>query len=97
MKSSRWHGIVVSGVLFSVSLDAAAACVCRCVNGNVQAICQSAIDVQPICSPQVCPVVPPSVAPIQAPRVPPVGTKTCNQEQIFNPNTSKYEWRTVCR
>jgi hypothetical protein len=53
--------------------DAFAGCVCRCVNGSVQAICSSTLDIQPICAPQICPIVPPSIAPIQTPTIPPIG------------------------
>ncbi len=77
--------------------DAAANCVCRCVNGEVRALCSSSIDVQPVCPPQVCQVTPPSVTPIQVPRVPPIGTKSCRQAQVLNPRTGQYEWREVCQ
>lgn len=77
--------------------DATADCVCRCINGEVRALCSSAIDLQPICSPQVCPITPPSIAPIQQPYVPPVGTTNCRQAQVQNPRTGQYEWREVCR
>ena len=94
------HLMIAVAMLFgSVVLgnDAAATCVCRCVNGSVQALCSSSIDVPPICAPQVCPITPPSVAPIQAPRVPPIGTTIRRQAQVFNQRTGQYEWREVCR
>lgn len=74
-----------------------ARCVCRCVNGDVKALCDSALEVPPICAPQVCPITPPSVQPIEPPRVPPIGTKECRQEQVYNSYTRRYEWKTVCR
>lgn len=77
--------------------DAGAACVCRCVNGEMRPICSSSIDLPPICPPTVCPITPPSVAPIQAPQVPPIGTTACRQAQVYNPSTGQYEWREVCR
>lgn len=86
----------VFGVL-SASVDANAACVCRCVNGEVQALCSSSIDLPPICAPQLCPITPPSIAPIQAPRIPPIGTTQCRQAQVLNPRTGQHEWREVCR
>ncbi len=76
---------------------AAAECVCRCVNGVAQPLCRSTMDLPPICSPQVCPIVPPSIAPIPAPRIPPIGTKECRQEQVYNPATKQYEWKSVCK
>jgi len=83
--------------LASLSTSANAACVCRCVNGEVRALCSSSIDLPPICPPTVCPITPPSVAPIQAPRIPPIGTTVCRQAQVVNPHTGRYEWREVCR
>ena len=76
---------------------ASADCVCRCVNGQVQALCRSSLDIQPICAPQVCQVVPPSIEPIATPRVPPIGTSSCRQVQVQNPVTRQYEWKEVCR
>jgi hypothetical protein len=72
-------------------------CVCRCVDGSVQALCSSALDMRPICAPQICPIVPPSIAPIQTPMIPPIGTQHCRQVQVVNPITTRYEWRTVCQ
>ncbi len=77
--------------------DAAANCVCRCVNGEMQPLCSNAVDLPPICPPQVCAITPPSIAPIPQPRVPPIGTTNCRQAQVQNPRTGQYEWRTVCR
>jgi hypothetical protein len=96
MKHGPLEAVAFCGALLSVPIAASAACICRCVNGNVQAICQRAIDAQQSCSPQACPIPPPAVAPIAAPRVPPIGTKTCSNEQVYNPNTNRYEWRNVC-
>jgi hypothetical protein len=75
---------------------ARADCVCRCVDGEVQAVCRNAIDLPPICAPSVCPVVPPSIAPISTPRIPPLGTSSCRQAQVLDPRTRRYEWRQLC-
>jgi hypothetical protein len=77
--------------------DAFAGCVCRCVNGSVQAICSSTLDIQPICAPQICPFVPPSITPIQPPSIPPIGTTSCAPVQVLNPRTNQYEWQRVCQ
>lgn len=74
-----------------------ASCVCRCVNGNMQPLCTSSIDLPPICPPTVCGIVPPSLAPLQPPQLPPLGTSRCEQRQVQNPATGRYEWREVCR
>ena len=72
-------------------------CVCRCVDGQVKALCQSSIDLKPICAPQVCQIVPPSLKPIQPPTLPPLGTKSCEQKQVLNPSSGRYEWKSICR
>ena len=83
--------------LWNLSNNSGAACVCRCVGGEVKALCSSSIDLPPICSPQICPITPPSIAPIQSPRVPPLGTTGCRMAQVLNPQTGQYEWREICR
>jgi hypothetical protein len=89
-------------IAFAVALgvltpDASAACVCRCVNGQMQPLCSSTLDLPPICPPTLCPLVPPSIAPIAPPALPPLGTTYCSQQQVLNPYTRQYEWRRVCR
>ena len=86
--------LLMAGLLAGV---ANASCVCRCVNGEVRALCESTIDLPPICPPKICPIVPPSIEPIQKPTLPPIGTKECRQVQVLNPDTNRYEWRTVCQ
>ncbi len=89
---------LVAGIFVALfSEPSSADCVCRCVNGQMQPLCQNAIDLPPICPPTVCGITPPSIAPIQPPRVPPIGTTNCRQAQIQNPRTGQYEWREVCR
>jgi hypothetical protein len=75
---------------------ASAECECACVNGTVQAICQSAIDLQPICAPTICPITPPAVTPIMAPQVPPIGTSQCAPRQVYDPATGQYVWQDLC-
>ena len=74
-----------------------AACQCRCVNGQVTALCNSTLEIPPICAPQICPIVPPSIQPIPKPDLPPLGTTSCTQAQVFNPSTGRYEWQRVCK
>ena len=87
---------VLLGV-FAMPDTADARCECRCVNGQVVPLCDSAIDIPPICPPRVCPIVTPSVDPIDLPRVPPVGTRGCRSEQVYDSATGGYVWREVCR
>lgn len=72
-------------------------CVCRCIGGEMRPVCQSPMEMPPICPPAVCPIVPPSIAPIGVPLVPPVGTTQCAPRQVLNPYTNQYEWKTICR
>ena len=89
-------GLMVSGSLLGTT-EAHADCVCRCVSGEMTPICSSSIDLPPICPAQICPITPPSIAPIPSPRVPPVGTRECRPEQVLNPYTGRYEWKSICR
>jgi hypothetical protein len=73
-----------------------ARCVCRCVNGAVEPICESPLDLPPICSLQICPLVPPAVTPIAPLTIPPVGTTSCQMQQVLDPATGQYEWRQLC-
>jgi hypothetical protein len=83
-------------LLSSSSGEAIAACQCACVNGGVQAICQSTMDLPPLCSPTLCPLTPPALAPLNPPHLPPLGTSQCRPRQVFDPNLGRYVWRELC-
>ncbi len=85
-------------VVFAVWLTAecGAACVCRCVDGEIQPLCDSSIDLPPICPITVCAMAPSSIKPIHPLGNLPIGTSQCSQRQILNPITRQYEWRSVC-
>jgi hypothetical protein len=88
--------VLVSIALAGFATAAVADCECKCVDGQVKAVCSSSIDLEPICGPRVCPITPPSVTPIQRPVVPPIGTDTCQQRQVYNEYTHQYEWKEIC-
>ena len=90
----RIFGFAISGLVGPGI--ASAGCQCACVNGTVQAICQSAIDLKPICAPTVCPIAPPAVTPITAPKVPPIGASHCAPRQVYDPSTGQYVWKDLC-
>jgi len=93
----RMQKIFLIGLaLTGMASDAHANCVCRCVNGEMQAICQSSIDLPPICPPTICPTTPPAIEPLPSLRIPPIGTSQCRNVQVLNPRTNRYEWREVC-
>ena len=73
-----------------------AECICVCMNGQNQPLCESTIDLRPICTPRLCPLEPPSLRPLTPPTLPPLGTKHCTQEMVFNDYTLRYEWQKVC-
>jgi hypothetical protein len=91
----RALAFLIAGLGFSVATHAA--CQCACVNGHVEAICSSAIEVRPICAPVVCPIVPPAVTPIAPPRVPPIGTSYCAPRQVYDPASGRYVWKELCQ
>jgi hypothetical protein len=94
------HGVrfVIILLLFLAPARAAhAACECRCVDGQMQAVCASAIDLPRVCSVALCPIVPPAISPLERPQLPPLGTSSCRQEQVLDPATRRYEWRALCR
>ena len=72
---------------------ASAACTCQCVDGRMQPLCSSSIDIAPpcigICAPQVG-IPPPSIA------IPPVGTTSCRQARVSD-QFSNCRWQEVCR
>ena len=73
-----------------------AGCTCQCVNGRMQPLCDSAIDLPPLCPMQMCPPGQPSLAPLNPPTLPPLGTSSCRQAQICD-NFGNCQWQQVCR
>ncbi len=99
-KSHAYLNAAAISCIIAGALDpepVAAACICRCGNGNVQPICQGATDLPPINSPSICPITPPSISPMQSPTLPPLGTQGCRQAQVLNPMTGQHQWRAVCQ
>jgi hypothetical protein len=90
----RWF--LAAALALFPTVESNASCVCRCVEGEMQPLCSSAIDLPPLCPATVCSMAPPAVAPIQNPVIPPLGTSTCSPQQVMNPATNQYEWRSVC-
>lgn len=80
----------------AIMVAAQAGCVCRCVDGQMQPLCSSSIDLPPICPATLCSLTPPSIAPLPSTQLPPLGTSHCSQRQVLNPATRQYEWRNIC-
>jgi len=87
---------VISVMIILAASFAGADCKCLCINGEVQAVCSSSLDLQPLCPPRICPLTPPSIEPLKLPSLPPLGTSKCVQQQVYNERTGRYEWREVC-
>ena len=73
-------------------------CVCKCINGEVQPICSSTMDLAPMCNNQMCPVTSMSIQP-ETPITTqiPMGATSCQNEQVYNSYTGQYEWKMICQ
>jgi hypothetical protein len=89
--------LLLLGAVMLPANPAFASCQCTCVNGRAKAMCQSSLDVAPVCPPRVCAIPPPGVQPLDTPRMPPAGAKQCRMEQVLNRANNRYEWQQVCR
>jgi hypothetical protein len=83
------------GAAVLLSTRAEASCTCQCVDGEMQPLCSSSIDIPPICPPRICPIAGPSIAPINPPTIPPLGTSSCRQARICDPY-GNCRWQQVC-
>lgn len=45
--------LIALSVVFVYQSSAATSCKCACVNGKVTALCTSALDIQPMCGPEI--------------------------------------------
>jgi hypothetical protein len=96
MKKSFAAIAVVLLTQFTTSA-AQAGCSCECVGGSVRAVCSSSLDIRPICPANVCLTPIPEIRPIQPLMTPPVGATSCQEQQVYNSNSGRYEWRRLCR
>jgi hypothetical protein len=87
----------VAGVLFLLaSIDSAHAdCECRCVNGKMRPVCESAMDMPPLCM-DLCPLPPADLPPLPPMQLPPLGTSHCSYKQVWDSNAGAYVWKQVC-
>lgn len=85
--------LIIAGAI--MCSDAWASCTCKCVDGEMQPLCQNSFDVPPVCPPAVCSPVPPSVAPIMPPTVPPIGATSCHPAQVCD-QYGNCRWQKVC-
>jgi hypothetical protein len=67
-----------------------AACTCQCVDGQMQRLCDDAINRPVVCKPAVCPVLKPTVAP------PVVAPSGCRQARVCDRDRN-CRWELVCQ
>jgi hypothetical protein len=82
--------------LLILPFAAHAGCYCACVNGVNQPICQSTMDLPPLCGMQLCPIAPLSLPPILPLKLPPLGAQTCVPQQVWDRNLNRYVWKRIC-
>lgn len=97
MTRAALHFATAAALAFGGVGAVSASCTCTCINGSVQAVCTSTMDLPPLCAPRICPLTPPSLQPLSPPTLPPLGTQSCEMKQVWNPRTNQYEWKQVCR
>ncbi len=87
------------GIISVLALSAGTAdagCTCQCVNGQMRPLCDSSMEIPPICPPTICPIMSPSIAPINPPTIPPIGTSQCQQAQVCD-SFGNCRWQQICR
>jgi hypothetical protein len=85
-----------AALVFLVPAASHAECLCQCVNGEMQPLCQSTMDLPPLCPPRLCPLDGPALAPHQRPTLPPIGTTDCGQARVCD-TYGNCSWQTVCQ
>jgi hypothetical protein len=88
--------ILAAAALLASMAHANANCVCQCVDGQMQPLCQNSIDLPPMCPPTICPISSPSIAPINPPTLPPLATSQCRQARVCDA-LGNCQWQQVCR
>jgi hypothetical protein len=83
-------------LLLCIPTLASAECLCACVNGTMQPLCQSTLDLPPLCPATICPLATPSIAPISPLTLPPLGTSECRQARVCD-TFGNCQWQQVCR
>lgn len=90
------RALIMVLAIFVFVLPAHSECICQCVDGHMQPLCSSSIDLPPICPPTICPIMSPSIVPINPPTIPPIGTSSCRQARVCD-TFGNCQWQQVCR
>ena len=86
----NWNALLFATaglIIVLISQSSHADCVCRCVNGQSQALCSNKHLVQPTCR-NICPLALPDLA-LRAPN--------CRMEPVLNSKTGRDRWREICK
>ena len=87
--------VIMAFALCAFSSQVQAGCTCQCVDGQMQPLCSSSLDIALTCM-GICGLVVPSVAPINPPRIPALGATSCRQAQICD-QFGNCRWQQVCQ
>lgn len=91
----------MKSLIFAMILGAAsvasADCECYCIDGEVASVCETAMDLEPVCSALICPPLPLEPEPIPDLVQVPVGATECRQHQVYDKFMDKYEWVMLCK
>jgi hypothetical protein len=69
-------------------------CICLCVDGDLQPVCDSPLDLQPICGYEMCGNPPPALKPLEPIQLPPLGTSKCGLKQVKIGGV--WQWVSIC-
>jgi hypothetical protein len=78
------------------SATANASCTRQCIDGQMQPLSESSIDLPPLCPPTICPLIPQTIAPLNPLTFLPLGTSQCSEAQICD-RSGNCRCQQVCR
>lgn len=81
-------------LIFSIITPAYAECNCTCVDQVMTPICDSASEMPPTCSAELCPALSFETPPTQEEGIEPIGTQRCVMRQVEE--NGVYVWRSLC-
>lgn len=85
-------------IVFLVTEESIASCVCKCVKGKPIPICEEKIKIKPICSPRVCGDI--DLENFDKIIVPTIGKKKkfveCNHKKVSKKNSQVTQWTEIC-